>query len=190
MGEATGSGGHTVYRVRPVRPDDAEAVLEAFRCAPDMARQGKVTDLASAQGYVAWLREASRWSFAVCAGDWMVGLMAIGVDEVNCSGWVFYWMHAAHRGRGVTARAVATVADWALAEPSEGAGLERLELGHRVNNPSSGGVARAAGFVQEGREREKFLIDGRRHDVLTYGRLRSDLGSTTSHLRLETAGVT
>lgn len=104
----------------------------------------------------------------------MVGLVAVSVDEANRSGWVFYWMHAAHRGRGVTARAVATVADWALTEEPEGAGLERLELGHRVNNPSSGGVALAAGFVQEGRERGKFLIDGERHDVLNYGRLRSD----------------
>ena len=43
-----------------------------------------------------------------------------------------------------------------------------------MNNPASGGVAHAASFVLEGREREKFLIDGERIDVLTYGRLRSD----------------
>lgn len=53
-------------------------------------------------------------------------------------------------------------------------GLHRLELGHRVNNPASRGVALAAGFVQEGVEREKFLIDGQRIDVVTYGRLASD----------------
>lgn len=35
-------------------------------------------------------------------------------------------------------------------------------------------MARAAGFVHEGTERGKFLIAGRRVDVLTYGRLRSD----------------
>lgn len=68
-------------------------------------------------------------------------------------------------------RAAATVADWALAE----GGLDRLELGHRVNNPASGAVARAAGFVHEGTERRRFLVDGERIDVDTYGRLRSDL---------------
>ncbi|NMA78262.1 MAG: GNAT family N-acetyltransferase [Actinomycetales bacterium] len=67
--------------------------------------------------------------------------------------------------------------DRALSPSAAGGwGLERLELGHRVNNPASGAVARAAGFVQEGTERGKFLIDGERVDVLTYGRLRSDPG--------------
>lgn len=53
-------------------------------------------------------------------------------------------------------------------------GLERLELGHRANNPASARVARAAGFVQEGLERAKFLVCGERIGVLTYGRLRTD----------------
>lgn len=79
-------------------------------------------------------------------------------------------MTDAARGRGWTAAAAATIAEWALGPR----GLERLELGHRVNNPASGAVARRAGFVQEGTEREKFLVDGQRVDVATYGRLRSD----------------
>jgi RimJ/RimL family protein N-acetyltransferase len=62
------------------------------------------------------------------------------------------------------------VAHWPLTD----LGLERLELGHRVNNPASGAVARHAGFVHEGVERAKFLVDDRRVDVRTYGRLRSD----------------
>ncbi|QFG70376.1 GNAT family N-acetyltransferase [Ornithinimicrobium pratense] len=172
------------YRLRPVREGDAEAVLEAFLSAPDMARQGDVTDLASAQGYVAWLQGPTRHSFAVCTGDRVVGLVAVGVDEANRNGWVFYWMHAAHRGLGVTGRAVATVADWALQPAPTGAGMERLELGHRVNNPASGRVALAAGFVQEGRERGKFLINGERVDVLTYGRLVSDPWPETTVLSI------
>ena len=79
-------------------------------------------------------------------------------------------MHAGFRGRGWTSRAAATVADWALSD----LGLERLEQGHRVNNPASGAVAKAAGFVKEGTARGKFLINGERIDVDTYGRLRSD----------------
>ncbi|WP_131106070.1 GNAT family N-acetyltransferase [Ornithinimicrobium sufpigmenti] len=179
------TGAQDDYRLRPVHATDAQAVLDAFRSAPDMARQGDVTDPKSAEGYVAWLGERSRRSFAICQGDRMVGLVAVGVDEVNRNGWVFYWMHAAHRGQGVTARAVATVADWALQPQPDGGGLERLELGHRVNNPASGRVALAAGFVQEGREREKFLIDGERIDVLTYGRLRFDPGTAASAMPLD-----
>ena len=62
------------------------------------------------------------------------------------------------------------VAEWALAERR----LERLELGHRVNNPASGVVARRAGFVKEGTQRQKFLVEGERLDVDTYGRLKTD----------------
>lgn len=79
-------------------------------------------------------------------------------------------MTDAARGRGWTAAAAATTAKWALATR----GLERLELGHRVNNLASGAVARRAGFVKEGTERGKFLVDGQRIDVDTYGRLGSD----------------
>ncbi|MFZ2625005.1 MAG: GNAT family protein [Propionibacterium sp.] len=68
------------------------------------------------------------------------------------------------------ARAAATVADWAFTSR----GLERLELGHRVNNPASGAIARHSGFVKEGTEREKFLVDEVRIDVDTYGRLQFD----------------
>lgn len=170
---ARGEG--TAYRVRRVRAEDAEAVLDAFGSAADMARQGEVDDPASAERYVAWLTEPHRRGFAIVQpDDRLVGVVGVSIDEVNRSGWLFYWMHAAHRGRGATSHAVATVADLMLAAAPEGEGLERLELGHRVNNPQSGAVARAAGFVLEGREREKFLIDGQRVDVLTYGRLPGD----------------
>ena len=70
------------------------------------------------------------------------------------------------------------MANWALTK----GGYERLELGHRVDNPASGGVARAAGFVVEGLERGKFLVNGVRVDVRTYGRLRSDPVPTTEEL--------
>lgn len=178
----------TGYRLRRVRPEDAEAVLDAFGSAPDMGRQGEVTDLPSAERYVAWLLEEDRLAFAVDRGSRLVGLVGVSVDRPHRIGWVFYWMHAAHRGRGVAGRAVATVADHLLENPPAGPGLERLELGHRVNNPESGGVARAAGFVEEGREREKFLIDGDRVDVLTYGRLRSDPRPPGERLSLDRPG--
>jgi RimJ/RimL family protein N-acetyltransferase len=164
------------YGLRPVRSGDAPAVLAAFRSAADMARQGGVRTLEQAQEQVAWLRAPQRRAVAIVdAEDLLVGLVAISVDEENRSGWFFYWLHAEHRGRGLASRAAASVADRALTPSAEGGwGLERLELGHRVNNPASAAVARAAGFVEEGLERGKFLIDGERLDVRTCGRLRSD----------------
>jgi len=41
------------------------------------------------------------------------------------------------------------------------------------------GQALAAGFIQEGVERDKFLVAGERVDVLTYGRLVTDPSPAT-----------
>lgn len=158
--------------LRRLRPSDAPAVHAAFASADDMARQGDVTTLEEAERYVAHLlaEDSPHEPWAIAEGEELIGLVAVTVDEENRAGWFWYWMTHRARGRGLTARAAATVAEWALSER----GLERLELGHRVNNPAPGAVARAAGFVKEGTERGKFLIDGQRIDVDTYGRLRAD----------------
>ncbi|MBX3093009.1 MAG: GNAT family N-acetyltransferase [Cryobacterium sp.] len=158
--------------LRRLRRADAEAVYAAFGSNEDMARQGDVSTLAEAEAYVSRLIQADSHheAWAVVEEETLVGLVCVSVDEANRNGWFWYWMADAARGRGWTGRAAATVADWALSVR----GLERLELGHRVNNPASGAVAQYAGFVKEGTERGKFLIDGQRIDVDTYGRLRSD----------------
>lgn len=137
-----------------------------------MARQGDVSTILEAERYVDRLiaEESPHEAWAVVDDDVLVGLVGVSVDDINRSGWFWYWMTDAARGRGWMARAAATVADWALSVR----GLERLELGHRVDNPASGAVARRAGFIREGTERAKFLVDGQRIDVDTYGRLRSD----------------
>ncbi len=158
--------------LRPLRTTDAEAVLAAFESNPDMARQGSVASLEDATRYVENLRspESPHRPWAIAHNGTLFGLVCVSVDAENRSGWFWYWMNESARGHGWMRRAAATVADWALSD----LGLERLELGHRVNNPASGAVAKAAGFVKEGTERGKFLINGERIDVDTYGRLRSD----------------
>lgn len=161
--------------LRRPRVSDGPAVLDAFRSDTQMARQGTVRTVEEAHTYVKRLLDDPQahqvWA-VTDDDDRLIGLIGVSVDQENLTGWFWYWMHAAHRGRDLTSRAAAAVATWAL-DP-DGGGLERLELGHRANNPASGAVARAAGFIQEGLERGKFLIDGERIDVLTYGRLRSD----------------
>ncbi len=164
--------------LRALRESDAPDIPAAFG-DPGMARQGTVRDASQAQEYVRRHLADDLVAVAVCDdADALVGLVALQVDRDNLVGWFSYWMRADHRGRGRTSRAAATVAAWALTD----GGLERLELGHRANNPASGAVARAAGFVPEGVERARFLVDGERIDVLTYGRLRSDPTPATEPL--------
>lgn len=158
--------------LRRLRSDDAGDILSAFRSNRDMVRQGSVETLSDAEAYAARLLDpvSSHEPWAIADAERLLGLVCISVDEENRSGWFWYWMADSARGRGLTGRAAATAAHWALTER----GLERLELGHRVNNPASGAVARAAGFVREGTERGKFLVGGTRVDVDIYGRLASD----------------
>ena len=160
--------------LRPVRESDAAAVVAVFASHPDMIRQGNITDLASARRYIAQILAEPdsqlAWVIAREDSDELIGMVRIQVNRDEKSGWFSYWLHHDYWGCGIMSRAAATVADWAL----HGRGLERLELGHRVNNPASGGVARAAGFLKEGTERGKFLINGARIDVDLYGRLASD----------------
>ena len=124
--------------LRPVRESDAAAVLAAFASDPGMARQGIVTDLAQAKSYLGRLLapDGAHRGYAVTDDDLLVGLVAISVDETNRLGWFWYWMSHSHRGRGWTKRAATAVANQALSD----GGLERLELGHRADNPVSRAV--------------------------------------------------
>ncbi|QEV18735.1 GNAT family N-acetyltransferase [Streptomyces alboniger] len=163
--------------LRPWSLRDRDSLVAAFK-EPEMGRQADQpvdTPTAAAD----WIeRRAGRWadgseySFAVTGADGVVlGNVAVGaVDRVHGIGWVSYWTTSGARGQGVATRACVALADWAF----EDAGLFRLELGHRVNNPASCRVAMGAGFTIEGRERQKLVYDGTRYDVELHARLASD----------------
>ncbi|WP_156726771.1 GNAT family N-acetyltransferase [Streptomyces apocyni] len=163
---------------------DARAVLAAF--ADPLMREQSAEPLDSLSAAERWIAERQdEWSagtayaFAVTDGSGggnggaVLGQMSIGgVHRRHRIGWVSYWTTAAARGRGVASRACRVAAEWAFTD----AGLFRLELGHRVNNPASCAVARAAGFAVEGRQRQKLEYDGVRYDVELHARLATDPG--------------
>ncbi|OLZ58530.1 GNAT family N-acetyltransferase [Streptomyces amritsarensis] len=172
-------------------PADAGAVLAAF-ADPEMARQAAepVATLSAARRWLA--ARAGQWdagssyAFAVVDGAGAVlGNVAVGaVDPRHRTGWVSYWTGAAARGRGVASGGCRAVAAWAF----EDAGLFRLELGHRVNNPASCRVARAAGFAVEGVQRRKLEYDGVRYDVELHARLATDAAPPPVRPRRASAG--
>lgn len=169
-------------RLRVIEEGDAPAVLDAFD-DDAMRRQGTIRTLEEAQNWVSFMGgRGERLALALDLGGSMIGAVVVSsIDQENETGWFWYWMHREHRGRGWMSRAAVTLADYALTDMF----LHRLELGHRANNPASGGVARAAGFVMEGVEREKFLVDGVRVDVHTYSRLVTDPWPETQRLPLD-----
>lgn len=172
--------------LRPWRATDAGALLAIFTASDDLSTQypSPVTTLAEAaaclENMLAWTE--TRKNAAVVPGPdpdgEPVGNVAVtGVEFRHGTGWVSYFSSSAVRGRGHIGRSAAALTNWAL-DPA-GLGLERLELGHRLNNPASGTVAVRAGFVREGTERAKLLYGDQRFDVATYGRLRSDPAPTS-----------
>jgi len=160
------------YAVRMLKVTDANAVYEAFSSHPDMLRQGDADTPEKARAYVDFLlsNDQAQCPLAITINDRLVGLVCGSVDRSNANAWIWYWMHHEYRGRSLTTRAVATLVDYLFDELR----LYRLELGLRANNPGSRHVAESNGFLREGIERGKFLIDGGRIDVYTYARLRTD----------------
>jgi ribosomal-protein-alanine N-acetyltransferase len=161
--------------LRPWKSDDAADVLAAFKGA-GMWSQG-AADLQSHNDAEAWLREhtwdpsARRTSLALEVDGHAVGDVSLaGISRAHGTAWVSYWVHQDYRGRQFATRAAATLAHWAFTEGM----LHRLELGHRQNNPESGRVARAAGFILEGTQREKLCYGDERFDVDIYARLATD----------------
>ncbi len=164
-------------RLRRWVPSDVDAVLQAFSAA-DMTGQssGPITDEDAALAWIAqkstsW-EQGSGFTWAV-TGETGPVLGSVSVDAVehrHDTGWVSYFTLPAARGRGAASAGLRLAAERAFTDLR----LHRLELGHRVNNPASCGVATAAGFAVEGVEREKLRYGGQRFDVELHARLAGD----------------
>lgn len=157
--------------LRLVRLSDAAATLDAFGSDPSMSRQGTVTSLAEAEALPvgADRRRAPAPVRHLRRGP----PRRAGVRDARRGqpgGLVLVLDQRVHRGRGWASTCATAVATWALSA----GGCERLELGHRADNPLSGNVAGRADSSAKAGSRASSLIDGQRVDVLTYGRLATD----------------
>lgn len=165
---------------------DAAALVEIFGASTDLATQYPfpVTDPESAgeclDKMLGW--DQNRRNFAIVVDGKAVGNIGLtAIERRHYTGWMSYFSSCTVRGRGLVTRSAIAVANWGLGE----LGLFRLELGHRVNNPVSGAIAVATGFVLEGRERQKLLYGNERFDILSYGRLVTDPAPVVSGVTLE-----
>jgi ribosomal-protein-alanine N-acetyltransferase len=162
-------------QLRPWTPEDAPALLSAYKENPDLHAQFGGADLSTVDQARVLISQrlpvtGSARNWAIAIDDVVVGNVGLSaIEHTHGTAWVHYWLTSAARGHGYASRALATVAAKAFAD-----GLFRLELGHRVNNPASCSVAGRAGFVAEGIERQKLRYGAERFDVETHARLRTD----------------
>ena len=174
-----------VVTVRPLAAGDWEVVRdehnneESLRwdfvgraCTDDEARRQ------ASQARREWRRgRAARFVMVDAVtgeGAGVINVMRMGPPGIGLVG---YGVLPGFRGRGFTTRALRLVSRWAFEE----AGLERLELGHKVENVASGKAAARAGFAAEGRLRQRLPNpDGTRSDEIYYS-LTRDLFSSEAH---------
>jgi len=161
--------------MRPWKRDDAAVLALAAGSALDLATQVPrevSADPTAAEAHIdTVLRfEDDRKNWAIVLDGVAVGNVGVtAIEYRHGTAWMSYWLAAGARGRGLATAALVSASAWAF-----DAGLYRLELGHRVNNPASCRVATAAGFIAEGVERRKLRYGTDRFDVETHARLLDD----------------
>lgn len=133
--------------LRPWRLSDVPAVIAAAAdpYVPEITTVPASGDELEARAYVERQWDRARaglgYSFAICEPEEAVGQIGLWPrDDVASVG---YWLVPAARGRGLAARALATLVDWASAK-----GHASLELYAEPWNEASLATARRCGFVE------------------------------------------
>lgn len=162
--------------MRPWGRADASDLVRIVDSTPDLSTQFNteaICDEAAAQQFIAesMVFTDSHRCWALVARSEVVGAVGLAsLERRHLTAWAYYWLERSARGNGYATAALNAASDWAFTQ----AGLFRLELGHRVNNPASCRVAIRAGFGAEGIEREKLEYGGKRFDVERHARLATD----------------
>ncbi len=166
-------------QIRPVRPDDAEA-LHRIRRQPSVARY--------TMGLPSMRLDAMRKRIdsygpdehilvAELDGE-VVGMagLHVGAIKLRHVGSIGIMVADEHQGRGI-GRALMV----ALLEIADGyLGLIRVELEVVVENAAAVHLYESLGFEREGVKRAAFLMDGGLADLLVMGRLRDPAARRTS----------
>jgi RimJ/RimL family protein N-acetyltransferase len=165
------------WRLRPWRPDDADAALTAL-LDPDTAlwNAGWVKTRDNALSWLErrreWGGDHASWAVEDAAAAVLVGSVSLhSIDRDQNDAEIGYWTVPAARGRGVAARAVDAASRWGFGALP----IDRIELCHAIENVASGRVAEKAGFTYEGHLRRSYRYgDGVKHDELLWARLADD----------------
>jgi RimJ/RimL family protein N-acetyltransferase len=169
----------TGCRLRPWRTADAPDLVIAMRDALVRWYAGQLIEdrreaLAALHTWSDQWQEGLGAAWAICDPDsQIVGSVRFGMRDAQIGiGSVGYWLLPNGRGRGLASAALRT-ATQVVFERLE---WHRVELYHALENERSCGVAKRAGYPQEGvmRSAMRYPVDGRRSDEHLHARLRSD----------------
>ena len=169
--DGKGRSSGDALEIRPIRPDDAEAV-HRIRRLPSVVRQTmgmpsmRLGDVRRRiEGY-----GPDDHVFVAVVGGELVGMagLHVGAGKQRHVGSVGIMVADEHQGRGIGRALMAALLDVA----DRYLGLVRVELD--VVAESSGAIRmyETLGFEREGVKRAALLVDGRLADLLVMGRIR------------------
>lgn len=104
-------------------------------------------------------------------GKFIGSIGYVNFDTVNRRTEIGYWIDSAFEGKGIVSEAARRLIEFAFV----GLGMNRIEIRCLAENVRSAAVASRLGFRQEAHLREYEIRNGRAHDYLTFGLLRSDV---------------
>ncbi len=162
--------------LRRLLPSDCEAIFVACQ-DPEILRWTTLPDPFTLGAARELLDEADRaWSdgtiaeLAVVVDDRLVGATHLAFySDWRAS--VAYWLEADVRGGGIATRAVRLLTRWGFETFAD---LVRIELWSICGNEASDGVARRAGFAEEGVLRSRLPVRGEYRDVRCFSLVRGD----------------
>ncbi|MFZ5639050.1 MAG: GNAT family N-acetyltransferase [Pseudomonadota bacterium] len=170
--------------IRPLAPDDAEALLAAVRASLPTLSQWLPWatpdyDLARAAGWIAHCiaaREAeTEYHFGVFDADTGALLGGVGLNHrirAYRSAHLGYWVADAARGRGVAVAAARQAARFGF----DALALQRISILVQPGNRASLRVAAKLDAVCEGVARDALVVREAAHDAMVFSLLPADLG--------------
>lgn len=172
--------------IRPMVPEDAEARLEMVvrnrefwgRYQPSWSHEQQQDTVEVMREKIVQAEEAMKKDRAYYFGiytkdsEQLIGVIMLAqiMREALQSGILGYLLDEAHNGKGYATEAAVLMCRYAFEE----LGLHRLEAGVMPSNVGSWRVLEKAGFVREGLERKKLMINGVWEDHYLYSMLETD----------------
>lgn len=163
--------------IRPIRPQDAEALAELYRANHDFLvpfEHDLVTrrEVFTAEGQSDRLSRqvaGGTHPFAIVAGDEIVGTINLFhiVRTPLRSGTISYWVDGARNGRGLATAAITEILEFAFGK----LGLHRVDAVTHADNISSQRVLKKNGFERIGAARHLLRIHNERRDFRLAGGL-------------------
>jgi ribosomal-protein-serine acetyltransferase len=171
--------------LRPFRPADAGELTEAI--AANREHLARWLPWAESHGFEDSVEYLDRKRAQIEANDGFEGAIVLdgrivggagfhGVDWINRSSSIGYWLAADVVGRGLMSGAVAALLDHAFGVWD----LHRVVIEAVVDNARSRAIPERLGFREEAVLREAKLIGGRYEDAALYAMLASEWSSPPS----------